>query len=243
MTTLHTNDIDGLRATPLASGAGWAITFRSTWAGCCHQLYVNGALVAWTDGPAGRRFVLDAEYAPALVAIAAVDPASRLEDCSGQLPSEASSPSWVHEFRVLRELTHRAGDDVRILGDQATGLGATVPLGRVPLWPDWMPRWAFGEDVFGLGGFGYDGHRAVGLQGLFGIGGFGFDLDAVSVPVAMPEEGTHELLPETIAADGQLAQGESITVEATPPPRPVEALGVETYDATTNTLTLNIESD
>jgi len=243
MTAFHTNNIDALRATPLANGSGWAITFHSAHAGYCHQLYVNGSLVAWTDTPAGRRFVLDADYAPALVAVVAVELESRTEEFSEELPSDASSPSWVHEFRVLRELTHRAGDDVRILGDQATGLGATVPLGRVPLWPGWMPRWAFGEDAFGQGGFGYDGCRAVGLQGLFGIGGFGFDLDAVSVPVAMGEEGAHELLAETIASDGQTAQGASITVEATPPPRPVDTLRTESYDATSNTLTLNIESD
>jgi len=243
MTAFYTDNIDTLRATPLTNGSGWAITFRSSHVGYCHQLYVNGALVAWTDTPVGRRFVLDADYAPALIAIGAIAPASRTKDLSDQLPSGASTPSWIHEFRVLRELTHRAGDEVRILGDRATGEGATVSLGRVPLWPAWMPRWAFGEDPFGQGGFGYDGQRAAGLRGLFGVGEFGFDLDAVSIPAPMPEEGTHELVPETIAADGQTAQGASITVEVTPPPRPVDALRVETYDVTSNTLTLNIESD
>lgn len=236
MNEFLTDNIDTLRATPLTQQAGWRITFRSPHAGRCHQLYVNGALADWTDTPAGRTFLLDGDYAPAVLAVAAVEADDRREDFAALLPAEASQPDWVLDVQVIREPVHRPGDRAQVIDD------GTV-LSDALLWPVWMPRWTFGEDAFGLGGFGYDGYGAVGMTGLFGVGPFGFDLDAVSLPVTLAEEGTHVLTARTLATDGQAADGDDITIAATPPPTPVECLSVAAYDPATDTLTLRIESE
>jgi len=243
-TTLTTDNIDSLRAIPLAGPAGWEITFHSLNAGLCHQLYLNGRLADWTDTPAQRHFAIDSETGPFEIVITAVPPSARCVDLSTQLPSGAGAPTWRYSASVLRDIRHRPGDSVAIMGDGATGGGASLPLASLPIWPEWAHRWAFGEDAFGMGGFGYDGHYAPGLgAGVFGVGQFGLGVEAIKIDATLPEPGCHEIVLRTLAADGQYADGEPTQVLSAPPPQTVTGLSVAGYDKTIDTITLQIESE
>ncbi len=242
--TFTTDNIDRLQATPLIPAGGWEITFHSLNDGLCHQLYINGRLADWTDAPAQRYFAVDAEIDPLEVTVAAVDPSRRGVDLASLLPAGAGSPTWRYTATVLRDIRHRPGDSVVIMGDGATGQGPSQQLASRQIWPDWAPRWAFGEDAFGMGGFGYDGYGAPGLGvGVFGLGAFGLGVEAITIDATLAETGLHEILLRTLAADGQYADGDAVYVQAAPPPPAVTGISVTDYDDSTVTLTLEIESD
>jgi hypothetical protein len=242
--TFTTEGIDKLAAWPLNGPGGWEASFRSTNEGMCHQLYVNGRLADWTDAPSQRRFVIDRQFSAVALTVVAVDPVMRSRDYSPQLPEIAGEPSWCYTATVFRDIKHGAADRAAIMGDRAGGEGITHVLASRELWPAWSPRWAFGEDVFALGGFGYDGYHAPGAgMGVFGIGPFGLDAEAMSISVILEEEGTHQVAVATVSADGQYAQGEADSVAAALPPRAVTAVAATDYDSVTDTLTLVIESD
>lgn len=249
MTTFTTDNIDRLQAMPLgglgpAGADGWEITFHSLNEGLCHQLYVNGQLADWTDTPAQRHFTIDGEIDPLEVGVAAVAPDERAIDLSKLLPAGVGEPTWRYTAAVLRDIHHRPGDSVVVMGDGATGEGPSQQLASLPIWPDWASRWAFGEDAFSEGGFGYDGRRAPGLGvGLFGAGMFGLGVEAITIDAMLVEEGAHEIVLRTLAADGQYADGEAVSVSSAPPPQAVAAIAVTDYDDATDTLTLEIESD
>jgi len=242
--SLTTDNIDRLQATPLGGAGGWQITFHSLNEGLCHQLYVNGSLADWTDTPTQRHFAIDSELSPLEVVVAAVEPSSRTVDMSELLPAGVGTPSWRYTATALRDIGHRPGDSLAVMGDGATGQGVSQLLASREIWPQWAPRWAFGEDVFGLGGFGYDGYRAPGLgMGVFGVGPFGVGVDKITIEALLPEEGTHQIVLRTLAADGQYADADAVSVAAAPPPDAIKGLGVTDYEKTTDTLTLEIESD
>ena len=245
MTALTTDNIDRLAATPLTwpgGMGGWEITFHSLNAGLCHQLYLNGRLADWTDTPAQRHFTIDGEVDPLEVAVAAVAPDDRATDLAELLPAGVGEPTWRYTATAVRHIRHRPGDSVAVMGDGATGQGPSQQLAALPIWPDWAPRWAFGEDAFGEGGFGYDGRRAPGLgMGLFGVGLFGLGVDGITIDAMLAEDGTHEIVLRTLAADGQYADGEAVSVTAATPPHAVSAVTVTDYDDATDTVTLTYE--
>ncbi len=242
--TFTTDNIDRLQATPLAGPGGWEITFHSLNDGLCHQLYINGRLADWTDTPTQRHFAIDGEIDPLEVVVAAVDPAQRAADMADLLPSTVGSPTWRYTAAALQDIQHRPGDSVVLMGDGATGQGPDEQLAARPIWPDWAPRWAFGEDAFGMGGFGYDGQGAPGFgMGLFGVGMFGFGVEAITIDATLPQQGTHEIVLRTLAADGQYADLASVFHQSSPPPAAPAGISVTNYDDATDTLTLAIESN
>ncbi len=239
--SVTTENISALSATPLESPGGWEITFRSDNAGMFHQLYVNGSLADWTDTPEQRSFLLDAADEPLEVAIAAVGRADREEDCHEAFADSPGCDGWVYRASVVRSPAFRAGSEVLLLGDRATGELDDSPLARVDAWPDWLGRWAWGEDRFGAGGFGYDGEAAPGLgEAAFGAGMLGLDADLIELAAPLGEEGTHQLVLRTETPDGQTADSDTITVQATPPPTPHESVQATTYNTETQMLTMQL---
>jgi len=244
MATFTTDNIDGLQARPLDDLRGWEISFRSRNAGMHHQLYVNGLLADWTDSPERRSFVVGPDETPRELVVAAADAARRSDDFSHLLPPDRRRPAWTYRVAVVRDIRHRRGCRVLLLGDHATGRLDPRGLASCELWPDWAPRWAFGEDAFGRGGFGHDGSQAPGLgKGAFGAGSFGMDTDCAVLAASLPEEGRHQLLLRALMPDGQHAEGDVRTFDSTPPPPPARSLAAVAYDSDTSTLTLELSPD
>jgi hypothetical protein len=242
MTAAFTTDgIDALRAAPREPGPGRTVTFRSTNAGKVHQLYVNGRLADWTDTTGERSFPLDAD-GPCELIVAAVGPPSRATDFSHLLPADARRPGWVFEATVPRRCELGRSDRLEVLGDRATGELDAAPLASVEAWPEHVPRWAWGEDRFGCGGFGYDGARAPGAGlGAFGAGPFGLDAGAVRFRLPLAESGQHTLVPRSVAPDGTTADAQPRSFESSPPPAAPTAVTATAYDDQDHTLTLQIE--
>ncbi len=237
---LITTGIDQVIAEP-GPWTGWAIRFRSTNVGLHHQLYANGRLIHWTEMPEQRSFSLDAPAEPLAVCVAAVPAENRTLDLGKQLPPEDRSPSWVYTARILRRTAHRPGELAEILGDHATGTLSDKPLTIKEIWPVWVARWAFGEDRFGLGGFGYDGTLALGMgEAAFGAGPFGMEAQPVEVTAPLQETGCHKIVLRTRSADGQSAESEPEYVDAALPGVPASELRALTYDHQNERLTLQI---
>jgi hypothetical protein len=239
--TFLTDTIDRLAAQELSDGR-WIVTFRSTSAGLHHQLYVNGSLAAWTEDPVQRSFTLDASASPREIVIAAVENADRSVDFSSRLPAENRTPPNVFRIRVARNPSLLRGSRTALLTDHAAGITDETPLAMAELWPDRLPRWAWGEDAFAAGAFGFDASIAPGLgKGAFGAGMMGFDVDGVELSAALAEEGLHSLVIRTYGPDGRFADSEPISFYARVPPAPAAGLSVASYDAQTSTLTLEIQ--
>ncbi len=221
----------------------WFVRFRSTNTDLYHQLYINGRLSAWTDMPNQRRFYIDQPVtAPAAVRIAAVGGKYRSTDLGDQLPSADRDPSWVFRPRVVRPATGRTGDVIEVLGDHAAGGDLSdTPLASADAWPVWVPRWQFGEDRFGQGGFGYDGNYASGLgNGAFGAGMFGINADLIALEAVLAEDGLHRIVLRSRGADGQVTDSASMYIDADPPPDAAEGLTATNYDQQQKQLTLQI---
>jgi len=245
MSTIFTTDnIDRLRAVVLSGAAGMEITFHSANDGMFHQLYVNGQLTNCSDAPQQRRFWIDGSFVPMEVIVAAVAEEVHSQDFSHLLPAAQQQPSWVYSQSAIRDIEHGPHDRLVLLGDGATGELAPQPLRSREIWPQWAGRWAFGEDMFGQGGFGYDGALAPGMgKGAFGAGPFGLGADVIPMTATLAQDGRHQLVLRTIGPDGQYADREVETADASPPPRPVRSLSAIAYDTETDTLTLQIESN
>jgi len=205
MTAFTTDNISLLQATPLNWPGTWRITFVSTNAPCMfYQLYLNGRLSDVTDAAAQRHFTLRAGTGPMQVVVAAVAADERFTDFGRLLPQSLQNPAWVHKPYVSRRPCP-AGTFVALLGDHAAGRIDPMPTAKREIWPQWLPRWAFGEDEFGApSGFGVGGSRGPGWGnyefggGLFGVGGGFVDLSAT-----VNETGTHTFVLRTIDPDGR----------------------------------------
>ena len=238
--TFTTDNIGDLRAQPLAGG-GWKITFRSENAGLCHQLYADGLLVAASDRPQQRHFILNRLRRSTRLAVAAVDIEHRWQDLSTLLPAEAFiPPPSIFSVHVVRGIEHGRGDRAALLDDHATGTISSVPLTCAEYWPVGTARWGWGEDAFGQGGFGFDGASAPGMgQGAFGCGQFGLDASTFALTTELTEIGTHRMVVRTITRNGRWRDGEVFTHLIAPPP-PSLRLEPAGYDRQSNILTLNI---
>ncbi|MFB3894138.1 MAG: hypothetical protein ACE15C_19210 [Phycisphaerae bacterium] len=242
MSTFTTDNIDRLRGEPLGTPGLWRITFRSANAGMHHQLYINGRLADWTDTPDQRSFILQAASAPRELLVAAVEACNRLADFSGSLEASRRRPAWAWRGWITRGPRYARGTRVAVLHDRATGVLDGTPADVRDIWPASAPRWMWGEDAFGLGGFGFDGRAAPGLgMGAFGAGMFGLDEALVGLEAEMCEDGVHQVVLRVIAADGSFADGAPQSFAASPPPAPAELLAAQAYDVGTDTLTLQIQ--
>jgi len=241
MTQFTTDNIDQVRASPGVAPGQWRISFASSTAGMCHQLYVDGQLADFSDSPDCRSFVMQARGGPCRVAVAAVDFALRSSDMSALVAAMGLGSDWVFRTSVVRSPRYPRSARVALLGDHATGRIDERPLDCRAIWPDSQPRWAWGEDRFGVGGFGLDGASAPGAGlGAFGGGLFGVDEGVIVLSAPLYEEGTHSLVLRTILPDGSCGDTPLGLVFADPPPGPPSSLRIARYDSQTDTLTLEI---
>lgn len=217
------------------------VTFRSEHASLAHQLYVNGRLVDWTDTTGRRSFTLDEPAACELV-VAAVSPRQRATDFSHLLPPEVRRPAWVFEARVPRLCELNRGDRLELLDDRATGELDSTPADSAQAWPESLPRWAWGEDRFAEGGFGFDGSQAPGAGvGAFGAGGFGLDAGTIDLRIAVCEPGEHTVVVRGVSERGASADSPPRTFFASPPPQAPANITACEYDPQSKTVTIQIE--
>ncbi len=216
------------------------IEFRSTHPELFHQLYANGELAAWTDRPEARLFTLPGEAATRECVIAAVTAADRMVDLSSELG--ISPPAWVVRRRLPRTPDWPRDGRLELLGDGASGTFGSTPLASAHTWPAWIPRWAWGEDRFGRGAFGWDGSAAAGLGlGAMGGGMFGFDERTVTLRAVLETPGTHQLKLRLCRPGGAQIDGPVQTLDVQPPPDPPSAVTLTDYDPATRRITLEIQ--
>lgn len=239
MTRAIVDDIDILSADRDACGR-FFLQFRSSHAERVHQLYANGRLVAWTDSPDDRAFVLAASESVRQCTVAAVSQCDRATDLSDLI--ESSTPSWIAERLYVRRPEWPRDAWLQLLGDGAEGTIDAEPLAQSPAWSTEVPRWAWGEDGFGHGGFGYDGSAAPGFgKGAIGGGLFGFDERAVCLRAALGVDGTHQLATRLVRPDGSYRDGPIESLSVHPPPAELPALQLVDYDPATQRITLDIQ--
>jgi hypothetical protein len=215
-----TPQLEGIEISPprLQTDGRYLVGFVSPYESMHHQLYVNGRLDQWTDLPVQRQFVAVLPPAPVRLAVAAVAELSRRDDSSGDLPG--LMPPWVYRLRVAQTPAMAPDDQVELLDDHASGVLSPVPLDVAPAWPEYQVRWAFGQDIFGAGAFGFDGCEAAGMGcGAFGEGMFAFDSPLLELEALLEEEGTHRLVIRIRSADGKTRDlaSEIVEVPALPP--------------------------
>lgn len=237
--TLTTDNIDRLQAVELASG-GWTVTFESNNSGLHHQLYVNGSLADFSDTADQREFQLELANYPLQVAIAAVDSDHRTVDFSDLLGQDGQTP-WLYEVSLVKPAYGQI-DRIALMGDHATGVFDDEPLTTLDLQGDWEDEWGFGCDDFGFGGAGYAGSTAPGAgMGAFGVGQFGIDAHLLTMSVALPEAGAHQLRLRIISENGVYTEGAITNFSSTPPPAVIPSITATSYDDQTETLTLQIQ--
>jgi hypothetical protein len=207
----------------------WLVSFRSTNAGLCHQLYVNGRLARWTADAAQRSFLMAAPANAVQVVVAAVSPEDRAADLSAELPADQRRPGWIFRTHITRSAAMRRGDVLEVLSDHATGgeLSPT-PLLRAAAWPAGLIH----PDEGGA-------HPGCG-RGAFGAGPFGYDADLIELSCPLAESGTHRIVIRTRARDGQSSDSAPIYFPAAPPARPPKSPSAISYDPQAHTLTLQI---
>jgi hypothetical protein len=238
--TLIIDNISALELRPLTAPLTWQVRFRSTNAGCHHQLYINGRLADVTDTPQQRAFDVVADVTAQELAVVAVPARYRHRNLAAQLPAHASRPPWVYPLRLPLNTAHRPSETLNVYHDSATGLLANEPALRQPLWPPSSTPWGFAADGFGQGGFGLDASTAPGLSGAFGLGPFGIDRGCLALDVPLHTDGLHQLELRTAASSGEESQPVTTTFTAAPPPSPVAGLAVTAYEPGHHTLTLQI---
>lgn len=235
--TYETDFIDIVNVRPLAgdpSSRIWQIRFRSDWDGYCHQLYSNGRLIAVTDDPAERILLAQTNSVVGALTVVACRPGQRQLGAGGLLGLVELAEPWLRRVRVAAEPHWRAGDVLRVTTEAGTLLAERI-IGRADLAP-----WGFGDDLLGLGGFGWDGARAAGHalgefgRGAFGFGGHSFEIDLAASP------GRHELLL-TFHRGRQSSEPRGLgTFVFTPPPDPPGELRVLGHNEQTDQLIFQI---
>ena len=242
MTDMFTiEQIHNIRARQLPGG-DWEITFESANEGLFHQLYVDGRLADCTDGVEQRSFVLSRLALPCRLTIAAVDANHRQLDMSASYPQAFALPPWVFRAWVVRGPWHSRDDRVALLDDHAGQSPQPSVVAVRDVWPIGVSRRGWGEDSFGLVGFGYDTSSAPGLGvGAFGAGPFGLDSEVIALEAALLEEGRHRLVVRTLKPDGRFTDGAELEFLSCPPPPPPASVAPVSYDAQTATLTLELK--
>jgi hypothetical protein len=207
----------------------WLVSFRSTNAGLCHQLYVNGRLAHWTADAAQRSFLVPAPAHAVQAVVAAVSPEDRAADLSAQLPADQRRPGWIFRTHVTRGVALRRGDVLEVLSDHASGGQlAPTPLLRAAAWPAGLVHPDEGGAEPGCG------------RGAFGAGRFGHDADLIELSCPLAESGTHRIVIRTRRGDGQSSDASPIYFHAAPPAQPPRSLSAVGYDGQADTLTLQI---
>ncbi|HIJ72272.1 MAG TPA: hypothetical protein HPP87_13100 [Planctomycetes bacterium] len=223
------------------------VRWHSGWTDKLYQVYVNSRY-AGTTVDSEQRYMLvqvpTSSDSPVRIEVFAVEADEADCDYSEELDETVSQSGRVR-IEMLRSQDLPAGATVQIYFDNGTGVvDYSSPLNNRPLqvWPNPQDKGGFGMSSFGAGDFGYDGSAVVGFgKGVFGRSWFGFDADTfewVSEPLPV---GTYKFGVKVTDKTGrESAARESCSVTVIPGSKPVEELGVSSFDKDLNELVLNL---
>jgi len=215
---------------PAGSPGAYEVTWDSTQAGRCHQVYVNGQLAGVTARPQDRRLAVlgpvgrGGGLSLVCVEVVAVDAADRRTDFSADLTG--FSPACGPRVLLAWEAGLYLGEDLESFDIFADGRTGTVdysqPINEAPL-PAAMP----GAPPWGFGCGGY------------GVGGYGLSAAIYEWIIDGLEPGTWRLaVVARDAAGNRLATAAEVTADVAPVPRPVGNFRVASYSAASRMATL-----
>jgi hypothetical protein len=223
------------------------VTWHSSLAGRCHQVYLNGRLAGSTLDAEQRQLVVQApsSFPSAVhVEVLGVEPQDAHLDFSDALDRPAAGSGRVR-LTILRSQIGPMEATANIYCDRGTGqIDYTEPLNSVPvpLWPCRQDKAGLAMAQFGAGDFGYDSAAAVGFgKGSFGNGQFGLDADAlewISPPLPL---GRYRFGITIVDAGGnESPASETTAIVVIPAAKPAARLEIATFNEQTHQLTLKI---
>lgn len=223
------------------------VTWHSSRAGACHQVYLNGRLAGVTLDAEQRQLVVHSpsSFQSAVpVEVIAVAPKEVHTDFARDLGRPTAGSGRIR-LTILRSQTLPIGATANICSDHGTGqIDYAEPLNPVPipLWPCRQDKAGFGMAQFGTGDFGYDAAAAIGFgKGSFGHGPFGLDADVlewISPPLPL---GRYRFGIRIADARGNESPAqETETIPVVPAAQPATGLDIVSFDPQTNQLTLRI---
>lgn len=223
------------------------VRWHSVWTDKLYQVYVNGVYAGTTIDSEQREMIvhLPGSFESAVrIEVFAVDAGEAHCDYTGQL-NEAAGQSGRVKIKMLRSQDLPAGATVQIYFDNGTGVvDYSSPINErvLQVWAYPQDKCGFGMAGFGAGDFGYEGSAAAGFgKGSFGHSWFGFDAETfewVSEPLPA---GTYKFGVKVTDRRGRESEpGESDPVTVIPGSKPVEGLGVSSFDRDMNELVLDV---
>jgi len=223
------------------------VTWHSSLAGMCYQVYVNGRFAGATLEVEQRQLVIHApsSFQSAVhVEVIGVEPQDAHLDFADQLPQPAAGAGRVR-LTLLRHQSLPVAAKANIYADHGTGqIDYSTPLNSapVPIWPCPQDKAGFGMAQFGTGDFGYDSAAAIGFgKGSFGQGPFGLDADSIEWISSALSLGRYRFgvrIADAAGREGPPCETEAIPV--VPAAQPVPGLDLGSFDSQTNRLTLRV---
>jgi hypothetical protein len=223
------------------------VSWHSSYAGMCHQVYLNGRFAGATLDAEQRHLVVQAPtsfQAAVRVEVIAVAPEEAHLDFSRELDPAPAGSGRVR-LTLLRSQTLPMEATANVYGDHGTGqIDYAEPLNPVPIpvWPCQRDKAGFGLAQFGAGDFGYDSAAAVGFgKGSFGHGQFGLDADVlewIGPPLPLGRYRFGIRIADVSGNEGPACESETILV--VPAAQPAAGLDLASFDPQTNRLTLRI---
>jgi hypothetical protein len=223
------------------------VTWHSSLAGRCHQVYLNGRFAGSTLDAEQRHLVVQAPssfQSAVRVEVLGVEPKDAHVDFSGALDRPAAGSGRVR-LTILRSQICPMEATANIYCDRGTGqIDYTTPLNSVPvpIWPCRQDKAGFAMAQFGAGDFGYDSAAAVGFgKGSFGAGPFGLDADAIEWTSAPLPLGRYRFgVAITDAGGNESPTSETEAIAVVPVAKPAAGLEIVAFNEQTHQLTLRV---
>ncbi|MHC4394607.1 MAG: hypothetical protein ACYS1A_03035 [Planctomycetota bacterium] len=222
------------------------VKWRSTWNDKFYQIYINGQYAGTTLEAEQRQIIVQMSTSfetPVRVEVFAVEPEEGDIDFSDEIESSTGQNGRV-KISLLRGQNLPIGSSLQIYFDNGTGeIDYSHPLNDIPIriWPNWQDKAGFGMSRFSFSDFGYDSAAAVGFgKGNFGQGQFGLDADAIEWISEQMEAGVYKFAVKVVDGTGNENNSETGEITVIPAARPVEQLGISSFDKQTNQLVLNM---
>lgn len=251
----YTEAIDKVRASSFAMGIGSngeplaipgliALSWESTDSARLFQAYVNGIFAGVTSHPEQRRLLVQCDPAyPASIEIIAVDTIDRETDFSSRLTGFSYAGGSRVEITYPRHGELGLGSQLELFWDAGTGSidYDSEALMQRSVWASIFEKWGWGLDTFGQGDFGYSGTGAPGWGlGALGKGEFGFDAEQIVLQTESLEQGCYNFGLKIVDQMSN-AESEAVEIEVAVDPLPkAKQLRLDSYDATTNQLILEV---
>jgi hypothetical protein len=222
------------------------VTWHSSCAGMCHQVYLDGRWAGATLDAEQRQLVVHfpSSFLSAVrVEVIAVEPQDAHVDFSQAL--ERPVGSGRVRLVLLRRQTLPRAATANVYFDHGTGqIDYNEPLNPAPIaiWPCRQDKAGFGMAQFGASDFGYDSAAAVGFgQGSFGQGQFGLDADTIEWISPVLSLGRYRFGVRIADAAGRESPPcETEAIPVVPAACPAAGLEIVAFNEQTYQLTLRI---